>query len=333
MAHFKVVITDREFETIRPELDVLQRIDAEVVDLRSKDPDAVMEATRDADGVIMQYANLDRRVIENMRRCRVISKYAIGMDLVDIVAATEKGICVANVPEYCTEEVSSFTMAMILGMSRKIPQMASMVRSGVWNCRLVSPVHSLRECVVGIAGFGKIARDLMEKLAPFGSQVLVYDPLVEAGIIEQCGGKKVELDDLLRRADVVSIHVPLLATTRHMFGMEQFRLMKKSAFLINLGRGPLINEPELIAALQEKLIAGAALDVTDPEPISPDNPLLKMDNVVITPHAGYNTEESQFRLQTFAAESVVEALSGNYPKRLYNKEIVGKVNLRPLPAV
>lgn len=331
MARFKVVITDREFETIKPELDVLKKIDADVVDLRSKDPEAVMEATRDADGVIMQYVNLDRRVIENMQKCRIISKYAIGADLIDIAAATEKGVCVANVPEYCTDEVSSFTMAMILGMSRKIPQMDRLVRTGVWNCRMVSPVYNLRECTVGIAGFGKIARSLMEKLAPFGPAVLVHDPFVDAGAVEACGGKKVELDDLLRRSDVVSIHVPLLASTRHMFGMEQFRIMKRTAFLVNMGRGPLINEPELIAALQQKIIAGAALDVTDPEPIRPDNPMLGMDNVVITPHAAYNTEQSQFRLQTFAAESVAETLSGFYPKRLYNKDIVGKVDLRPLP--
>ncbi len=333
MAQFKVVITDREFETIQPELDVLGRIDAEIVDLRSKDPETVLQATQDADGVIMQYAPLDERVIAAMRKCRVISKYAIGVDLIDIDAATRKGICVANVPDYCTEEVATFTLALILGMSRKVPHLDRLVRRGIWNCRLVSPVYTLRECTVGLVGFGKIARDVLGKLAPFGPDVLVYDPFVEAEEVARAGARRVELDELLRLADVVSIHVPLLASTRHMFSMDKFRLMKKTAFLVNMGRGPLIKETDLIAALQEKIIAGAALDVTDPEPIRADNPLLTMDNVVVTPHAAYNTEQSQFRLQTFTAESVVEVLSGFYPKRLYNTNIIGRVDLRPLPSV
>lgn len=332
MAQFKVVITDREFETIQPELDVLGHIDAEVIDLRSRDPEVVMRATQDADGVIMQYAPLDERIIGNMRQCQVISKYAIGADLIDIDAATRKGICVANVPDYCTEEVSTFTVALILGKSRKIPQLDRLVRNGVWNCRLVSPVSSLRDCTVGLVGFGKIARDVLTKLTPFGPTVLVYDPYVEADEVARAGARRVELDELLQLSDVVSIHVPLLASTRHMFTRDQFCMMKRTAFLINMGRGPVIKEADLIVALREKSIAGAALDVTDPEPIRPDNPLLTMDNVIVTPHAAYNTEQSQFRLQTFAAESVLEVLSGYYPKRLYNKDIFGKVDLLPLPS-
>lgn len=328
MKKFKVVITDREFESIELETKILEEAGAEVFAYQVKDEDDVIRVAKDCDGLIMQYANLSRRVIENLDQCQIISKYAIGLDRIDIEAATEKGICVANVPDYCIDEVSTHTLALILALSRKILLHDKNVKNGIWDYKLGAPVYNLRGQTIGIVGFGKIAKVVIEKIKPFGMNVLVFDPFVPAEVIVETGATKAEFDDLISASDIVSIHVPLVASTKHMFHKEVFTKMKNSAILINMGRGPVIKEDDLIWALQNKEIAAAGLDVTDPEPIEPGNPMLTMDNVIITPHSAYNSVESQAALQSRTAASVAQVLSGSFPKYLANKEVKEKLNLK-----
>lgn len=328
MAKFKVVITDREFESIDREIAVLEKVGAEVEAYQYKEEEDVIRVAKDCDALIMQYANLSRRVIENLDKCQIISKYAIGLDRIDIEAATERGICVANVPNYCIDEVSTHTLALMLALSRKIMLHDQNVKNGIWDYKLGKKIYNLRGQTLGLVSFGRIGRHVMEKIKPFGMNVLVFDPFVPAEAVEEAGGKSVDLDELIRSSDIVSIHAPLVDSTKHMFNKEIFKAMKNTAILLNMGRGPIIKEEDLIWALENKEIAAAGLDVTDPEPIEAGNPMLHMNNVIITPHAAYYSEDSQATLQTLTAESVAQVLSGYYPKNLVNKAVKGKVKLK-----
>lgn len=331
MAKFKVVITDREFENIEPEKAVLEKIGAEVIAYHFRDEDDVIRIAKDCDGLIMQYANLTRKVIESLDKCKVISKYAIGLDRIDLKAATEKGICVGHVSDYCVDEVSTHTIALILALSRKIVLHDKNIKSGIWDYKLGKKIFNLRDQTIGLVGFGKIAKMVFEKIKPYGMNVLVYDPFVPAKVVSEMGAKLVDFDELIENSDIVSIHVPLLESTRHMFNKEVFKKMKNTSMLINMGRGPVIKETDLIWALENKEIAAAGLDVTDPEPIEVGNPMLKMDNVIITPHAAYYSEEAQRALQTLTAENVAQVLTGYYPRYLANREIKETVKLLELP--
>jgi D-3-phosphoglycerate dehydrogenase len=331
MAKFKVVITDREFENIDCEKAVLERIGAEVFDYQCKDEDDVIRIARDCDGLIMQYANLTKKVIDSLEKCKVISKYAIGLDRIDLKAATEKGICVGHVSDYCVDEVSTHTIALILALSRKILIHDKNIKSGIWDYKLGKKIYNLKGQTIGLVGFGKIARVVFEKIKPYGMNILVYDPFVPAKAVSEMGGRLVDFEELIEHSDIVSIHVPLLDSTKYMFNRDVFKKMKNNSILINMGRGPVIHEPDLIWALGNREIAAAGLDVTDPEPIEEGNPMLKMDNVIITPHAAYYSEEAQRALQTLTAENVAQVLSGYYPRYLANREIRETVKLRELP--
>ena len=331
MSKWKVVLTDREFENIDQEVAILNAVGADVIAHQVKEEDEVIEAVQDCDAVIMQYANLSRRVIESMSKCQIISKYAIGVDRIDIEAATENGICVANVPGYCVDEVSTHTVAVILDLTRKISLLNQTVKGGHWDYKVSKKIHNLRGLTLGLNSFGKIAQLVAEKMKPYGMEILACDPYVSQDAADRFGVKMVSFEELHTRSDVLSSHVPDMAGTKGMFNREVFCKMKKNAFFLNMGRGPVVNEPDLIWALKNGEIAGAGLDVTDPEPIRTDNPLLKMDNVIITPHAAYYSEDSQRTLQRRTAESVAQRLTGHYPKSLVNVSLKKSLNLKEWP--
>jgi D-3-phosphoglycerate dehydrogenase len=205
MAKFKVVITDREFENIEPEKTVLEKIGAEVFAYQCKEEDDVIRVAKDCDGLIMQYANLTRKVIESLDKCKVISKYAIGLDRIDLKAATEKGICVGHVADYCVDEVSTHTIALILALSRKILLHDKNIKSGIWDYKLGKKIFNLRGQTIGLVGFGKIAKMVFEKIKPYGMNVLVYDPFVPAKVVSEMGAKLVDFDELIENSDIVSI--------------------------------------------------------------------------------------------------------------------------------
>ncbi|MFS8514741.1 MAG: C-terminal binding protein, partial [Planifilum fulgidum] len=289
----------------------------------------VIAACRDADAILNQYAPLGRRVVEALNRCRVIVRYGVGVNTIDLAAATEKGICVANVPDYCLDEVSDHALALLLNLARRITAADRLVKRGEWDFKRAAPVRRLRGQTVGLVGFGNIPRVLAAKLKPLGFRLIAHDPYVPRSVAEERGVTLVSLDRLCREADIVSVHAPLTAETRGMIGREQLRSMKPRAYLINTSRGPVVDEGALLEALREGWIAGAALDVVEEEPIRPDHPLLSMEQVILTPHMAWYSEEAMEELRTKAAEAVREVLQhGRYPRYLVNREVMEPASSR-----
>ncbi|MBM7622660.1 C-terminal binding protein [Sporohalobacter salinus] len=323
MSQFKVMVTDYEYETLRYEEEVFEKIDAQFLKAQAKTEEEVIEAApEDVDGLLVQYAEIGEKVFEVLSDLKVVARYGIGVDTVDLEAATEHGVKIVNVAEYCQDEVSDQAMALLLACARKLVLLNNDVKVGNWDFNIAKPIYRLRGRSLGIIGFGRIPRKLAEKAAAFGLELLVYDPFIDEEIAAKYGVKLVELDELMKKSDFVSVHVPLNNDTRHMISTKEFKLMKESAFIINTARGAVIDEAALIEALKNKELAGAGLDVTEQEPIENDNPLLEMDNVIITPHVGWYSKEAQIELQTRAAEGVSDVLAGKEPKYLVNQEIL-----------
>src|SRR5665647_63592 len=331
MAKWKVVITDGEFENFDLEREILKKIDADVHTYQFKSEDELIPIVRDCDAVIMQYSNLTRKVIESMQKCKIISKYAIGLDRIDIEAATENDICVGHVRDYCIDEVSTHAVGLILDSTRKITLLNNSVKAGNWDYKISKKIYNLRELTLGLNSFGKIAQLVAEKMRPYGVQIITYDPFLPPEVAEKLNVKLVSFDELCRESDILSTHVADMPETRGMFNKAAFLKMKNTAHLVNTGRGPVINEQDLIWALENDEIAGVALDVTEKEPIDSDNPLLKIKNVIITPHSAYYSEESQIRLQSLTAENVVQRLSGYSPRYFANPILKTKLGLMDLP--
>ncbi|MFB5662305.1 C-terminal binding protein [Alteribacillus sp. HJP-4] len=321
MAKYKVVITDYEFATLAPEEKVLAQADVEFVKAQCKTEEEVIEACRDADGIINQYAPISRAVIEKLENCKVISRYGVGVNTIDIDAATERGIIVANVTDYCMDEVSDHALALIMACSRKVTLLNNAVKSGNWDYKAGVPIFRLRGRTLGLVGFGKIPQTLAVKAQALGLKVIAHDPYVNKETARELNTEIVELDELCERSDFISVHAPLVESTRGMMSTRQFSLMKKEAFIVNTARGPVIDEKALIGALQEGEIAGAGLDVVEEEPISSDSPLLEMDQVILNPHVAWYSEESQLELKTKTAQNVTDVLKGSYPAYLFNVEV------------
>jgi D-3-phosphoglycerate dehydrogenase len=314
-----VVITDHVFPSLAIEHELLGPLGARVVPLQAKSEADLLDAVTDAEGLLVCYAPVTGRVIDRLSRCRIIARYGIGVDNVDLEAASAKGIVVTNVPDYCVDEVSDHALALLLACGRRIVALAGGVRAGRWEARDAAPVHRLRGRVLGLIGFGKIPRRLTEKARALGLDVIAADPYVDNIDMEASGARKVSLQALLAEADFVSIHAPLVVETRHLVGEAQLRAMKRTAYLINTARGPLVEEAALLRALREGWIAGAALDVLPHEPPAPDHPLRRLENVVLTPHVAFYSVESVEELQRKATEEVVRALRGQPPRCPVNR--------------
>ena len=320
MSKYKVVITDHEYETIDNEKRILSQIDAQIVDCQTRDESQLIEICKDADAVITQYATITDNIINAMEKCKIIGKYATGIDNVDIAAATAKNICYTNVNEYCTDEVSTHTAALLLEAARHVSKFNGKIKSGEWY-GLGIKINSLRNSVIGVIGFGRISKLFIEKMRPFCDNIWVFSDHANPKDVESVGAELKTFDEIVENADYITIHSPLTEKTKHMFNKEVFGKMKNSASIINVARGALVSEKDLIDALRAREIAFAALDVLESEPAVKDNPLLAMDNVVITPHTAWYSEESQQRLQSTPAEDIVRVLSGKKPLNLVNKEL------------
>ena len=319
----KVVVTDLGYASYDPEREELAGLDVELVLAECSSEDEVGEVCRDADAVITRLAPVGADAIAKMTKCRVISRYGVGVDNVDVAAATAKGIPVANVRGYCDEEVSDHALALLMSCVRRTVSRDKQVRAGMWDVGAKEPVYRVAGKVLGLVGYGAIARTLHRKVSGFRlAEVLVTDPYVAADEIEKAGAKKVELDELVRRSDLISIHAPLTEDTRHIIGTEQFKAMKPTAIVVNTSRGPLVDTEALYTALKEKRIGSAALDVHDPEPPPKDSKLFELDNIVLTDHAGWYSEESQLALQRTTAKNVALVLSGNPPLYCVNPEVL-----------
>ncbi len=319
---YLIVITDSESDSVQIELDESKKIGAELRRHDCRTEDEVIEVAKEADAVLADLAPITRRVIQSLTKCRVIVRYGIGLDNVDINAATEAGIYVVNLPMYCVDEVSTHAAALALACVRKIVGFDRDVKAGIWDFQPHMPITGLPDCRLGVVAFGNIARLFVKKMIPFGPEIVVNDPFVPDETIREFGAIPVDFDELVRTSDIISLHAPLTPKTKHLFGAAQFKMMKPNAYLINTARGGLIDEKALYDAILEGQIAGAALDTTEPEPPEKSNPLLTLDNVILTPHAAFYSERSLKQLHLIAIQEAIRVLEGGVPTVIANKDVV-----------
>jgi len=321
MRHPLIAVTDSVFPSLDPAREVLSRVAGELLLSQDSTADAIMRVAHDADAVLVTYAKITAGMIARMPRCRIIARFGIGVDNVDVAAATRAGIVVTRVPDYCLDEVSDHTMALLLTVARKIALANSLVLAGRWAIEDVAPIHRLQGSVLGLVGFGRIAQLVASKARAFRLKVISHDPFVSQEAMRRAGVEKVDFVELLSISDYISIHAPLLPETTGLFNADAFARMKSTAFLINTARGSIVDEEALARALDEGRLAGAALDVLSQEPPS-RSPLIGRENVILTPHMSFYSAESLVDLQRRGAEEVVRVLKGEMPGCPVNPEVL-----------
>lgn len=291
-------------------------------------PEQLIEHCHDADALLVPGAHFTREVISKLEHCRVLVRYGIGYDTIDVDAASDYNLVVVNIPDFCLPEVANHALAHLLDCAKKITRQDKWMRSGSWGDRatgyrapFLSPMGPIHGETIGLIGFGQIGREFHRRLVPLDMRVLAYDPYVPAERGAAMGVEMVSLEDLLRQSDYVSIHVPLLPETRHLINAETLALMKPTAYLINTSRGPIVDEPALIAALQSGQIAGAGLDVFEAEPLAKDSPLMSLDNVVLTPHTASYADITFDIMYRRVGEEAARALRGQMPNTPVNRQI------------
>lgn len=324
MAKFKVVLLEDRYASHEHERKVLEKIGAEVIEGGSaKTAEEVIALCRDADGVTVNLAPMNAEVISKLEKCKAIARYGVGYDNVDTAAATKKGIMVVNVPDYCLEDVSDQAFALFMACVRKTSIRDRQVRAGMWNIGKKDPMYRIAGKTFGLAGYGNIPKTLHRKLKGFDlARVLVFDPFVPEEVIKAAGAVKVDFDTLLRESDFISNHVPLNDKTKHLFNKAAFAKMKKTAFFINTSRGGLVDTQALYEALKNGVINCAGLDVHEQEPVAKNYVLFELDNVILSDHTGWYSEEAQVELQTKAAQAVADVLTGKTPKSVVNKDVL-----------
>jgi len=315
----KVAVTDFTFENLEPEKAILEPLGCRLVGPAPKSERDLAELVCDADAVITQFAAVNAAVIHAMTKAKVIVRYGIGVDNVDLEAARAKGIPVCNIPDYCIDEVADHTLALILDLTRQIIPHRERVRSGRWESGApLKAMRALRDLTVGVVGFGRIGREVAARLRAFKCRVLVADPVVPREEVERAGCVPSGLDDLLKSSDLVTLHCPSTPSTRRMINRESLTTMKPGALLVNVGRGELVETQAMIDALRDGRLAGAGLDVCDPEPVGPESPLIAMDHVILTPHIASASVPAVKALRTGVAETVARALRGEHLPNVVN---------------
>ena len=296
---------------------ILRQVDADIRLAPCFTEEEVVSQTSGAEVIVTTKSRFPRSVLEKLPDCRFILRCGIGLDNFDLKAATERGILIAYLPDWYHEDLTDHIVAFILNSTRKINYIDHLVKQGKFSYKRIFPIHQLKNQILGIIGFGKIPRFLLSKLLPFKFRILVYDPYANSF---PEGVEKVDLDRLLKQADIISIHCPLNEETRGLIGERAFSLMKPGVYIINTARGEIIDENALLKALRENRIAGAALDVFSQEPPAPDHPILQFENVIITPHMAWYSEEALEEARTRAAEEVVGFFKGKMPSYPANPE-------------
>lgn len=313
-----VVLTDYMYDSLKPFEEVYEKAGIEFRAYQCKSADEIIRVCQDADAVQVHFASITREIIQALPNCRLMVRSAVGMDNFDVDAATELGMPLANVPDYGVEDVATHAILLMLAVTKKFNLLMDTVKQGVWDYAVAKPVHRIQGKTFGMIGCGRIARSTAQKAQAFGMKTIAYDPYLDPKMVESMGIELKSQEEVIAESDVLSLHLHLNESTKDMVNMEFLRKMKDDAYLLNISRGGLINEDDLIAALQQKVIAGAGLDVLCQESISPDYPLLKLDNVIVTPHAAWYSEEASLTLLTSAAEEVVRGLRGEALKNPYN---------------
>ena len=327
-SRFKVLVTDYVWPSVDPEREVMASVGGELVVAPDGSEETLAALAEDVDGILTCFAQVTPKVVEVAKRCVVIGRYGVGVDNIAVDTATRLGILVTWVPDYCVDEVSDHALALLLAWNRGINRFDSAVKAGHWHLELTMPIHRLRGRKLGIIGLGRIGKALSRKAGAFGMEVLASDPFVSAEAASDAGARLADMATVLRESDFVSVHTPLTPETRNIIGKDQLAMMKPSAFLINVARGPLVDEDALYQALKRKQIAGAGLDVLVDVPPPPDHPLLGLDNVVLTPHVAFFSQESVRELQVRATEEVARVLTGRMPDNIVNPQVLSQDNNR-----
>ena len=325
----KVLVTDYVWPSVEPERKVLAEAGAELLVAPDGGEETLASMAREADGILTCFAKVTDKVVRAAERCIVIGRYGVGVDNIAVDTATELGIAVTYVPDYCVDEVSDHVMGLLLAWNRRIVLFDRATKTKGWGSEgLGMRIMRLRGKRLGIVGFGRIGRAVCAKALAFGFEVLAYDPVLPADTVAEFGGKKVDLQVLLKESDFVTLHAPVIPETRNMIGRAELDQMRPEAFLINCARGGLIDEDALYQALTAGKIAGAGLDVV--EDIHPplDHRLVQLDNVIVTPHTAFFSQEATLELEQRAAGEVARVLQGRMPDNLFNKAVLSLPNLR-----
>ena len=320
---WKVLITDHAWPTTDPEREVLEAGGATVVVAPNGEEQTLVELARDADAIMTCFALVTEKVVKAAEKCRVIGRFGVGVDNIAVGTATELGIAVTYVPDYCVDEVSDHVMALLHAWNRRIVLLDRSVREHGWGSQaLTMRMMRLRGKTIGIVGFGRIGQAVAAKARAFGLKILAADPVVPSDTVNSLGGSLVDLGTLLENSDFVSLHAPLTEDTRNLIGREELAKMKQDAYLINAARGPLIDEVALYEALSAGSIAGAGLDVMVDNVPPQDHPLLSLDNIIVTPHVAFFSQESTLELEQRAAAEVVSVMHGKMPDNLVNHSVL-----------
>nr|WP_321457141.1 C-terminal binding protein [uncultured Cohaesibacter sp.] len=313
----KVIVSDCDHESMQIEKDVLAKAGLDFTHMAARTEDEVIEQCKGGNIILNQYGRFDDRVFTALPEVKQIVRYGVGVDNIDLEAATRHGVQVCNVPDYGMHEVSDHALALMMALIRKIPATVSHTRAREWDFRKMAPIRRITELSIGVLGVGRIGGLFAKKVLPLGKKVLVYD-LNRKDLETRIPGVKqvATLEELLANCDVVSIHCPLNEETRNLLDADKLKMMKKGAIIINTARGGIIDEKALADLLEAGTLGGAALDCVSPEPIAKDSRLLDMDNVFLTPHMAYYSEESSAELKRKVAEEAARFAKGepvHYP--------------------
>ena len=323
MSNPLVAVVDSVFPSLDPAKAALAGVKADLVLAADTSLEGILQVGADADALLVTYGKITAEVIAGLNKCKVIGRFGLGIDNIDIDAATAAGIVVVYVPDYCVDEVSDHAMAMLLDLARKTSFSNALVQGGRWEMPAVVPLRRIRGSVLGLAGFGRIPQAVVPKAQAFGMKVIAYDPYVPKQVAAALNVELVDFDGLLAASVMISVHAPLTPETTNLFGADAFKKMKKHALLVNTARGPLVDADALAAALDAGEIGGAGLDVVPVEPLPRDSKLLGRDNLILSPHTGFYSDDALVDLQTKCATDVATVLSGGRPVYPVNPQVLG----------
>lgn len=325
----KVLVTDYVWPSVEPEKAVLAKADATLIIAPNGDESTLINLAKDVDGILTCFAKVTDKVVESAEKCVVIGRYGVGVDNIAVDKATEQGIVVTYVPDYCVDEVSDHVIGLMLAWNRRIVLFDTATKNKGWGVEgLGMRMMRLRGKVMGIVGFGRIGRAVADKARGFGMTILASDPVVDEESVERGGAKKVEMDELLRASDFISLHSPLIPSTIHMIGRKELAAMKSEAFIVNAARGGLIDEDALFEALEAGSIAGAGLDVVEDVAPPLDHRLIQHENIIVTPHTAFFSQEAVLELEERAAGEVAKVFQSEMPDNVVNSEVLSQNNLR-----
>jgi D-3-phosphoglycerate dehydrogenase len=325
---FNVLITDYAWPSLDIERRILNAVGAELIVAETGDEAELVQLAPKVDAILTNWKPVTPGVLDAAPRCLLVSRYGVGLDNIALDHATRLGIVVTNVPDFCVEEVSDHAMALLLACARRVVTFVRMTRDGQWDVQAGRPLPRLRGQTLGLIGYGNISRALVPKALGFGLKIIAYTPRLTAEALAPFGEVTNDLDVLLRASDYVSLHVPLTTQTRGLIDAHALKQMKPTAYLINTSRGAVIDEAALYQALTGGWIAGAGLDVLTREPPDPMNPLLALDNVIITPHVAFNSATAIEEVEQKAAEHVAQVLRRDIPTNVVNPAVLQQTNCR-----